>query len=68
VLDSTDGKKEVGATTAVGDTAGLHDDGVTGDRQEWHFGVLKLAVRSQGGVGEDGEAGGDVGEALEGRR
>jgi hypothetical protein len=25
-------------------------------------------VRSQGGVGEDGEASGDVGEALEGQR
>jgi hypothetical protein len=25
-------------------------------------------VSNQGGVGEDGEAGGDVGEALEGRR
>jgi hypothetical protein len=57
------GKKEAGATTA-----GLHGGGVTGDRLEWRFGALKLAVRSQGGVGGDGEAGGDVGEALEGRR
>jgi hypothetical protein len=32
------------------------------------FGALKLTVRSQGGVGEDGEAGGDVSEALEDRR
>jgi hypothetical protein len=62
------GKKEAGATTAVGNTAGLHGGGVTGDRLEWRFGALKLAVRSQGGVGGDGEAGGDVGEALEGRR
>jgi hypothetical protein len=62
------GKKEAGATTAVGDTAGLHGGGVTGDRPEWRFGALKLAVRNQGGVGEDGEAGCDVGEALEGRR
>jgi hypothetical protein len=62
------GKKEDGATMVVGDTAGLHDGGVTGDRPEWRFGALKLAVRSQGGVGEDGEASGDVGEALEGRR
>jgi hypothetical protein len=65
-LDSTAGKKEVGAMAAVGGTAGLHGGGVTGDRPEWHFGVLKLTVRSQGGVGEDGEAGGDNGEALEG--
>jgi hypothetical protein len=62
------GKKEAGATTAVGDTTGLHGGRVTEDRPEWRFGTLKLAVRSQGGVGEDGEAGGDVGEALEGRR
>jgi hypothetical protein len=68
VLDSTDGKKEAGATTAVGDTAGLHGGGVTGDRPEWRFGALKLAVRSQGRVGEDGAAGGDVSEALEGQR
>jgi hypothetical protein len=67
-LDSTAGKKEAGATAAMGGTAGLHSAGVTGDRPEWRFGALKLAVRSQGGVGEDGEAGGDVGEALEGRR
>jgi hypothetical protein len=67
-LDSTDGKKEAEATAAVGGTVGLHSGGVTGDRLEWHFGALKLAVRSQGGVGEDGEAGGDVGEALESRR
>jgi hypothetical protein len=64
----TDGKKEAGATMVVGDMAGLHGGGVTGDRPEWHFGALKLTMRSQGGVGEDGEAGGDVGEALEGRR
>jgi hypothetical protein len=67
-LDSAAGKKEAGATAAVGSTAGLHGGGVTGDRPEWRFGALKLAMRSQGGVGEDGEAGGDVGEALEGRR
>jgi hypothetical protein len=67
-LDSTDGKKEAGATAAVGSTARLHGSGITGDRPEWHFGVLKLTVRSQGGVGENGEASGDVGEALEGRR
>jgi hypothetical protein len=67
-LDSTAEKKEAGATAAVGGTAGVHGGGVTGDRPEWRFGVLKLAVRSQGGVGEDGEAGGDVGEALEGQR
>jgi hypothetical protein len=46
----------------------LHGGGVTGDQPEWRFGALKLAVRSQGGVGEDGEAGGDVSEALESRR
>jgi hypothetical protein len=62
------GKKEAGATMAVGDTAGLHGGGVTGDPPEWRFGALKLAVRSHGGVGEDDDAGGDVGEALEGRR
>jgi hypothetical protein len=28
------GKKEAGATAAVGSTAGLHDGGVTGDRLE----------------------------------
>jgi hypothetical protein len=67
-LDSTAGKKEVGATAAVGGTTGLHGGGFTGDRPEWRFDALKLVVRSQGGVGEDGEAGGDVGEALEGRR
>jgi hypothetical protein len=67
-LDSTAGKKEAGATVAVGGTAGLHGSGVTGDRPEWRFGALKLTVRSQGGVGEDGEAGGDVGEGLEGWR
>jgi hypothetical protein len=67
-LDSTAGKKEAGATATVGGTTGLHDGGVTEDRLEWRFGALKLAVRSQGGVGEDGEAGGDVGEALEGWR
>jgi hypothetical protein len=43
------GKKEVGATMAVGNTAGLHDGGVTEDRPEWRFGALKLTVRSQGG-------------------
>jgi hypothetical protein len=68
ILDSTAGKKEAGAMAAVGSTAGLHSGGVTGDRPEWSFGVLKLAVRRQGGVGEDGEASGDVGEALEGQR
>jgi hypothetical protein len=52
----------------VGGTAGLHGGGVIGDQPEPCFGALKLTVRSQGGVGEDGEAGGDVGEALEGRR
>jgi hypothetical protein len=62
------GKKEAGGTAAVGGTAGLHGGRVTGDRPKWCFGALKLIVRSQGGVGEDGEAGGDVGEALEGRR
>jgi hypothetical protein len=67
-LDSTAGKKEAGATAAVGGMTGLHGGGVTGDQPEWRFGALKLAVRSQGGVGEDGEAGGDVSEALEGRR
>jgi hypothetical protein len=67
-LDSTAGKKEAGATAAVGSTAGLHGGGVTGDRPERCFDSLKLTVRSQGGVGEDGKAGGDVGEALEGRR
>jgi hypothetical protein len=66
-LDST-ARKEAGATTAVGGTAGLHSGGVTGDRPERCFDALKLTVRSQGGVGEDGKAGGDVGEALEGRR
>jgi hypothetical protein len=45
------GKKEAGATTAVGNTAGLHGGGVTGDRLIWRFGALKLAVRSQGGAG-----------------
>jgi hypothetical protein len=50
-LDSTAGKKEAGATVAVGGTAGLHGGRVTGDQPEWRFGVLKLAVRSQGGVG-----------------
>jgi hypothetical protein len=45
------GKKEAGATTVVGNTAGLHGGGVTEDRPEWRFGALKLAVRSQGGVG-----------------
>jgi hypothetical protein len=67
LLDSTAGK-EVGATAAVGGTAGLHGGGVTGDRPERCFNALKLTVRSQGGVGQDGEAGGDVGEELEGRR
>jgi hypothetical protein len=47
---------------------GQHGNGLTKDRSEWCFGALKLVVRSQGGVGEDGEVGGDVGEALEGRR
>jgi hypothetical protein len=67
-LDSTARKKEAGATAAVVGMAGLHGGGVTGDRPERCFDALKLTVRSQGGVGEDGEAGGDVGEALEGRR
>jgi hypothetical protein len=62
------GKKEAGATAAVSGTTRLHGGGVTGDRSERCFDALKLTVRSQGGVGEDGEAGGDVGEALEGRR
>jgi hypothetical protein len=52
----------------TGGAAGAHGGAVTRDRLEWCFDVLKLTVRSQGGVGEDGEAGGDVGEALEGRR
>jgi hypothetical protein len=67
-LDSTAGKKEARATVAVGGTAGLHGGGVTGDRLERCFDVLKLTVGSQGGVGEDGKAGGDVSEALEGWR
>jgi hypothetical protein len=62
------GKKEARATAVVGGTAGLHSGGAIGESSEWCFGALKLTVRSQGGVGEDGEAGGDVGEALEGRR
>jgi hypothetical protein len=33
-LDSTAGKKEAGATVAVGGTAGLHGGRVTGDRPE----------------------------------
>jgi hypothetical protein len=66
-LDSTARKKKAGATAAVGGTVGLHGGGVIGDRLERCFDALKLTVRSQGGVGEDGEAGGDVGEALEGR-
>jgi hypothetical protein len=45
------GKKEAGAMMVVGNMAGLHGGGVTGDRSEWRFGALKLAVRSQGGVG-----------------
>jgi hypothetical protein len=61
-------KKEAKAMAAVGGMAGLHGSGVTGDRPERCFDALKLTVRRQGGVGEDGEAGGDVGEALEGRR
>jgi hypothetical protein len=67
-LDSTAGKKEAGATAAVGGTTGLHRGGATGESPELYFGALKLTVRSRGGVGEDGEAGGDSGEALEGRR
>jgi hypothetical protein len=66
-LDSTAGK-EAGATAALSGTVGLHGGGVTGDRPERCFDALKLTVRSQAGVGEDGEAGGDVGEALEGQR
>jgi hypothetical protein len=45
------GKKEAGATTVVGNTAGLHGGEVTEDRPKWHFGALKLTVRSQAGVG-----------------
>jgi hypothetical protein len=56
------------ATVVVGATGGLHGGGITGDRPERCFDALKLTVRSQGGVGEDGEAGGDIEEALEGRR
>jgi hypothetical protein len=33
-LHSTAGKKEAGATAAVGGTGGLHGGGVTGDRPE----------------------------------
>jgi hypothetical protein len=66
-LDLTAGN-EAGAIAAMGGTAGLHGGGVTGDRPERCFDALKLTVRSQGGVGEDGEAVGDVDEALEGRR
>jgi hypothetical protein len=33
-LDSTAGKKDAGATAAVGVMAGLHGGGVTGDRSE----------------------------------
>jgi hypothetical protein len=67
-LNLTIGKKEAGATAAMGGTAGLHGGGVTRDRPERCFDALKLTVRSQGGVGEDGEAGGDIGEALVGQR
>jgi hypothetical protein len=67
-LDSMAGKKEAGATAAVGGTAGVHGGRVTGDQPEWRFDALKLTVTGQGGVGQDGEAGGDVGEALDGRR
>jgi hypothetical protein len=59
------GKKEARATTAVGNTAGLHGGGVTRDRPEWCFGALKLTVRSQGGVGgmaASGEKGRRAGE------
>jgi hypothetical protein len=60
-----DGWKERGRGN---DGCGQHGGGVTGDRPKWRFGALKLAVRSQGGLGKDGEVGGDVSEALEGRR
>jgi hypothetical protein len=53
---------------ADGDEAAAAKGGAAAEPPERRFGALKLAVRSQKGVAEDGEAGGDVGEALEGRR
>jgi hypothetical protein len=51
-----------------GSAARVRGGVATGESPERCSGVPKLTVRGQGGVGEDGEAGGDVSEALKGQR
>jgi hypothetical protein len=54
-LDSTTGKKEAGATAALGGTAGLHSGGVTGDRLELGFGGQEITAgwpEVRGRIGE----------------
>jgi hypothetical protein len=55
ILDSTAGKKEVGATAVVGGTAGLHGGGVTGDRPKLGFdgqGITVGSPKVRGRIGE----------------
>jgi hypothetical protein len=56
-LDSTAGKKEAGATVAVGGMAGLHNSGVTGDRSE-------LGSGGQGITAGSPEARGRIGNSF----
>jgi hypothetical protein len=54
-LDSTAGKKEAGATAAVGGRAGLHGGGVTGDRPELGSGGHGITAgwpKARGRIGE----------------
>jgi hypothetical protein len=54
-LDSTTGKKEAGATAAVGVMARLHGGGVTGDRPELGFGGQGITAgwpEARGRIGE----------------
>jgi hypothetical protein len=54
-MDSTIGKKEAGATVAVGGTTGLHGSGVTGDRPELGSGGQGITagwLEARGRIGE----------------
>jgi hypothetical protein len=54
-LDSTAGKKEAGATSAMGGMAGLHSSGDTGDRSELGSGGQGITVGSPEARGRIGE-------------
>jgi hypothetical protein len=60
--------KGAGIVAAIGGVAKACGGAAARESPKRRSGAPKLAVRGQGGVGEDGEAGGDISDALEGRR